>query len=103
PRHTHGSTVRPWELERLEDRTVPAFTVGQNFAASTLLSDSFALPPDSEGSVGLNHYVEFINGRFKVFNKSDASIALSLSDSSFWTSKAGVSLSGVSFISDPRL
>src|SRR5579864_759963 len=45
--------------------------IGQNFTASTLNVDSSAVPPDSDGAAGPLHYVEMINGRFSVFDKSN--------------------------------
>src|SRR5262245_4410084 len=103
PAQLMRARLSPHGFGRLEDRITPAFGIGQNFVASTLGADSGFLPPDTDGAVGPNHYVEFINGQFKVFNKSNGSVAESRSDSSFWTARANVSLSGVSFVSDPRI
>src|SRR5438105_7401077 len=75
--------------------------LGQNFTASTLFVDVFAVPPDSDGAIGPNHFVQFINGRFSVFDKSSGAKLQTMSDNSFWIS-AGISLSGV-IVSDPRV
>ena len=63
--------------------------LGQNFTASTLFVDSSAVPPDSDGAVGPNHFVEFINGRFSVYNKSSGTKLQTMTDSAFWTN-AGI-------------
>jgi hypothetical protein len=62
-------------------------------------------PPDTMGAVGLHHYVQFLNGTFSIYNKSDHAELLNITDEQFWTN-AGVDLSdpdhGVA-ISDPRV
>src|SRR5438477_2310302 len=63
--------------------------IGQNFIASTYRVDAAFLPPDSDGSVGQQHYVEFINGRFSVFKKTDGSKVQTMTDTAFWT-QAGI-------------
>lgn len=80
---------------------VPGF-VGQNFQGSVLGVDSSALPPDANGAVGPNHFVEFINGRFTVYSKANGIRALSKDDVSFW-SVAGVSLPAGYDVTDPRV
>ncbi len=76
--------------------------IGQNFTASTYLRDSSAVPPDSNGTVGPQHFVEFINGRFAVFNKANGIRVLNLSDFTFW-SRAGVTVPNNFEVTDPRL
>ncbi len=45
---------------------------------------SFA-PPDSDGTVGPNDFIEFINGSFIVYDKSSShSTLLNISDTTFW-------------------
>ncbi|HTL18865.1 MAG TPA: hypothetical protein VL793_16630 [Patescibacteria group bacterium] len=80
----------------------PVAVIGRNFTAATLRVDSSAVPPDSEGAVGLSHYVEFINGRFSVFNKSDGAQVKTMTDRVFW-SQAGITLPSTWDVTDPRL
>jgi hypothetical protein len=95
--------------EVLEDRTVPTVTIGTNFTGNTLTDVQNLIggplePPDSDGSVGLNHYVELTNGTFAVYNKSDGSLVGSkISDTTFW-SNAGISSTLLSpGLSDTRI
>ena len=76
--------------------------IGQNFTASTLDVDSTALPPDCNGAAGPNHYVELINGRFSVYNKTNASRVKTSTDLVFW-SQAGVTVAGSWDVTDPRI
>ena len=80
----------------------PVLLIGQNFTASTLGVDSGSLPPDSNGAVGPDHFVQFINGRYSVYNKTNATRLLSKTDLSFW-SAAGVTIPSQWDVSDPRL
>ena len=47
--------------------------IGLNFTGTTL-SESGFIPPDSMMAVGEDHVVELINGRYKVYDKTDASV-----------------------------
>jgi hypothetical protein len=87
-------------LESLEARTVPTTAaVGTNFAGGS--GGNFA-PPDTDGAVGPNDYVQFINGRFAVFSKT-GTLRKSEGDDAFW-SAAGVSAALVNQgVSDPRI
>ena len=85
-----------------ESRAELVLDIGQNFKASTLGVDSDALPPDANGAVGLDHFVEFINGRFSVFDKATARRVKTLTDEAFWKA-SGVALSTNLFTSDPRM
>jgi hypothetical protein len=80
----------------------PVVAIGKNFTASTLGVDSSAVPPDSNGAVGPAHYVEFVNGRFSVFRKSDGVKVKTMTDLIFW-SQAGVSIPGGWDVTDPRI
>ncbi|MDB6019925.1 MAG: hypothetical protein JWR19_4414 [Pedosphaera sp.] len=75
---------------------------GQNFTAATLFIDAGLVPPDSDGAIGPNHFVEFINGRFSVFDKNSGTRVQTMTDISFWNS-AGVSFPAGAFTSDPRV
>jgi hypothetical protein len=76
--------------------------VGLNFTGSTYNVNSTAIPPDCNGVVGPNHYVEFINGRFAVYNKSNGSLLMSETDLSFWRA-AGITFPRGWDVTDPRI
>src|ERR1051326_142604 len=76
--------------------------IGQNFTASTFRIDSDATPPDAALAVSSNHVVEFINGRYSVYCKTNADLLQSMTDLSFWTN-AGVIFDPDLEVSDPRL
>jgi hypothetical protein len=85
-------------------RAQPAVTMslGQNFTASTYGVNTQALPADSNGAIGPRHFVEFINGSFAVYNKTNGQKVKRLTDRLFW-SNAGVVLSSDAGITDPRI
>ena len=76
--------------------------IGQNFTASTFRIDSDSEPPDSDGAAGPVHFVEFINGRFSVFNKSDGVKVQTMTDLTFWN-QAGVTFPNTWDVTDPRI
>src|SRR5437870_3725304 len=68
-------------------------TVALTFTGNSLGDPSvptFA-PPDSDGAAGLNHFVEFTNFEFTIFNKSDGSLVSRSLDNTFWTN-AGITV-----------
>lgn len=75
--------------------------IGQNFTGATFGVDAFDFPPDSDGAIGPNHYVELINGRFSVYDKTTGARVQTMTDVQFWTS-AGINLTGVD-VTDPRV
>src|SRR6266850_2156130 len=76
--------------------------IGQNFTGSTFGTDSFADPPDTDGAIGPNHFVELINGTFSVYNKSTGTRVQTMSDVTFW-SRAGYTVPSNWDITDPRI
>jgi hypothetical protein len=76
-------------------------SIGQNFTASSLFTDSPYIPPDTDGAVGPNHFVELINGRFSVYLKAGGTIQQTKTIEQFFTD-AHVAPAGGS-ISDPRI
>ncbi len=74
--------------------------IGRNFTGDTYLLDSFSIPPDTMGAVGVDHYVETINGRYSVFRKSDGARVQTSTLDQFWIN-AGVTPTVRSF--DPRV
>lgn len=91
----------------LQTSFLPAFaapnaTIGLNFLASSYETNSQSLPPDSNGTIGPDYFVEFINGEFACFNRTDPTTVFRESDAIFW-GDAGVSLTSSQAISDPRV
>lgn len=76
--------------------------LGLNFTGSTSGVDVSANPADANGTIGPAHYVEFINGRFAVYNKNTGARVLEKTDEAFWNA-AGVTLPAGFSVSDPRL
>jgi hypothetical protein len=76
------------------------FLIGSNFIGSTKNVDSGFIPPDTDGAVGVNHFVEMINGRYSVYRKSDGVRVQTATLDSFW-STAGAAPTNFSF--DPRV
>lgn len=76
--------------------------IGQNFPGSRYGNDSFATPPDANGAIGPNHFVELINGSFVVYDKYTGHRLRSSSDFTFW-SNAGVTFPPNTDVSDPRV
>ena len=59
--------------------------------------------PDTDGAIGINSFVEFINGGFAVYNRNGTLAAPAISDSQFWLN-AGVSSTLVNqSLTDPRI
>ena len=88
-------------LLTVEVKAAIQLEIGRNFTGSSLFADSWVVPPDSNGAIGPGHFVEFINGRFSVFDKGSGAKVETMSDAAFWAN-AGVSLGSLS-ISDPRI
>ena len=83
-------------------RAQVAVRIGQNFTGSTFGVNSAALPADPNGAIGPRHFVEFINGTFVVYNRTNGQSVLRKSDIKFW-SDAGLIISPDSGVSDPRV
>jgi hypothetical protein len=86
-----------------------AVQIGQNFAGSDN-SRTYITPADGNGAIGTNYFVEFINGSFAVYDKSDGSGVAKISDMKFWSNKGpgGDGVGGINFlpsdaVSDPRV
>jgi hypothetical protein len=89
--------------------------VGQNFVGTDNSNitgpDGFPLtPPDGNGAVGLNYFVEFVNGSFAVYNKSDGSGVVQISALKFWsncgpggTGVGGITFASSDYVTDPRV
>lgn len=86
---------------------LPAFagsntTIGQNFSGSSFFTNSQALPPDANGAIGPQHFVEFINGAFAAYDRNNPGNVLRESDIDFWFN-AGVSVANDQGVTDPRV
>ncbi|MDB6064029.1 MAG: hypothetical protein JWR26_237 [Pedosphaera sp.] len=75
--------------------------IGQNFKGATFNVDAFAFPPDSDGAVGPNHFVQFVNSRVTVYDKSTGTPVQTMTDGIFWQN-TGINLGGLN-VSDPRI
>jgi hypothetical protein len=86
----------------------PAFaalnvTIGQNFLGSAFSTNNQSgIPPDVNGAMGPQYFVELLNGNFAAYGRSDPSIVFRETDVDFWF-KAGVSLASDQSITDPRI
>ncbi len=85
---------------------LPAQTVITNFAGLNYYDiapiSGFTTPPDTMGAAGTNHFVEFINGGFAVYDKTGARSSL-ISDTAFWPN-AGISQATIAAgLTDPRI
>src|SRR5690348_4970188 len=63
--------------------------IGQNFTGTTFGVDSDASPADGNGAVGPQHFVEFVNGRFSVYEKATGKRVQTMTDLRFWNA-AGI-------------
>jgi len=77
-------------------------TIGQNFLGSSFFTNSAATPPDANGAIGPAHFVEFINGAFAAYDRTDPANVFRESDVDFWFN-AGVSLASDQAVTDPRI
>jgi hypothetical protein len=76
--------------------------IGQNFTGSTYGVNTFARPADGDGAIGPAHFVELINGRFAIYNKTNGALVQSTSDMSFWQN-SGITIPSGQEVSDPRV
>jgi hypothetical protein len=94
-------------LSPLHAHAQVAVMIGTNFTSSTYDNgtgnggNSTAIPPDPNGAVGPAHFVEFINGSFTTYDKTNGD-SVRISDLSFW-SGAGLIISPSSALTDPRI
>lgn len=84
-------------------QSVVANFSGLNLDNITALNGFRLAPPDTNGAIGIDHFVEFINGGYAVYNRNGTLAAPAISDKAFWTA-AGISATLlVEGLSDPRL
>jgi hypothetical protein len=98
-----GIVVLALSLQGLSlSAAAPSISIGQNFTGSTFFVNSQAIPPDSNGVIGPRYFVEFINGSFTVYNKTNGASVKRIADTKFW-SNAGVILATSDAVTDPRV
>ncbi len=76
-------------------------TIGLNFTAGSYGNDSTLCPPDTMGTVGPNHIIQLINGRYSVYDKSTSTQLDTKTLNNFWLD-AGTTYDG-SITFDPRV
>ncbi|HEX5398897.1 MAG TPA: hypothetical protein VFY06_07605, partial [Verrucomicrobiae bacterium] len=75
--------------------------IGLNFTGSQGGLISQALPPDPNGAIGPDRYMEFINGTVAFYNRTNVASVVRKTDLKFW-SDAGLNVSAIG-VSDPRV
>ncbi len=79
-------------------RLAPPNVIGQNFAGTDQPTACGCLPPDTHGAVGPSHYLQIVNSRMVVYNKSTNAILKAASLNSFF----GYTQAGSTLLFDPR-
>ena len=70
--HVLAGLLMVWLLPGIQPSTAQVLVqIGQNFTGSTYRIDSQALPPDANGAIGPNFFMEFINGDVTIYNKTN--------------------------------
>jgi hypothetical protein len=64
--------------------------IGINFTATTYKFNGGWPPPDSMGAIGPNHFVEFINGRYAVYDKATGTLVQQRTLDEFWEASVGL-------------
>src|SRR5207253_5796876 len=68
----------------------PAFTgIGQGFTGPAGTFTVNSAPPDTNGQVGPNHYVQIVNSAFAVFNKSGTVLYGPAATNTLWNGFGG--------------
>src|SRR6185436_2077396 len=75
--------------------------IGQNFTGSRYQTDTNRFVPDTNGAVGVDYFVEHLNGVYNIYRKSDGVRVNSKTQDSFW-SDAGAPPAGIRAF-DPRV
>jgi hypothetical protein len=76
--------------------------IGNNFTGSRYGVNSTYKPPDGDGCIGPGYFIEFVNGFFSIYSKTNGSRVQSMTDLNFWSS-AGVSITSGWEVTDPRV
>ena len=59
-------------------------TIGANFTATTYKFNGGYPPPDTMGAIGPNHFVEFINTRYAVYDEATGNLVQESTPEEFW-------------------
>jgi autotransporter-associated beta strand protein/T5SS/PEP-CTERM-associated repeat protein len=81
--------------------------IGYSWRGATLADEGAGWPPDTHGSVGINHFVQSVNGGFQMYNKDGSGYSFAtnyISNDTFWRTKVGVNtgVTGLNY-TDPRI
>jgi hypothetical protein len=79
-----GDIIDPVLQDRAGERAMPAATT---FAG--ISSPGNIAPPDSNGDIGPNHYVQVVNSRMAVYSRAGALLAGPININSIWTGATG--------------
>ena len=95
PRRINGGAVDPVVQQSVPTILAPAPIlnfdgVGNGFSGPSGTFTVQSAPPDTEGDVGLNHYVQIVNTDFAVFNKSGTAIYGPVPINTLWTGFGGL-------------
>ena len=83
-------TVAPKERDRLADRPTSASrTPALSFEFAGVGNVTGVLPPDTEGTVGLNHYVHVVNSAFAIYDKSGTQLTGPANTNTLWSGFGG--------------
>lgn len=74
-------------------------SIGLSFTGTT---NSSVEPADTNGAIGPNHFVEFLNGTFSVYNRTNGARLQTSTDLTFWRN-AGLTFGFGVDVTDPRV
>jgi hypothetical protein len=85
--HDPDPVVQRWHGDGIfsQDNLIPPTGVSFNGMTNT----STTTPPDTNGDVGPNHYVQMVNTRFQIFNKTGTSVFGPASINTLWAGFGG--------------
>ena len=75
-----------WTVDSISPEAISPPTLVFEGLADTDNGTSLVNPPDTNGAVGPNHYVQAVNNRFRVFNKAGVPLTPPLTQSSLFAS-----------------
>src|SRR5712692_7339289 len=78
-----------------------AFTITQNFTGASINENQGVIPPDTMGAIGPNDFVELLNGRYAVYDRTGI-LVQSLNQDDFWRA-GGLTLVDGKGAFDPRV
>ena len=102
-RTTVAATALWLSLGAAQATTIVANFAGLNNNQTAAVGSGIFAPPDTDGAIGINHFVEFINGGYQVYNRTGGAVGPVITDSQFWLN-AGISSTLVNqSLSDTRI